>query len=231
MQPRQTFFVPAVNPLADSGLVLAGSNDDEIYYFSLGSRSTVPYVELFGGMYSNKILSWGEVVAVPPGEMVSVRNASFHKGDIAINTGRDYTEIPTRVTVPVPFKTNGDPRSVYEPQYPVDCRRAKRAYGVVAITVDTPVNITITGLWRESSYNTGFFPDGTPPGLSTYTEIVVIPANTKFGMFPLGLRAPNNIIPMCLPDSVTFTYTAAAGIIVAGDGTNNLEQAFYVLEY
>lgn len=168
---------------------------------------------------------------VPPGDMLVVENASYHRGDVAINSGRDYTEIPTRVTVPVNIKLDGtDPRSSYVMDFPVDCRRAKRAYGVINITVSVPFDILIEAAQRESSFVTGVIGDGTPTPINKYFESLTVPAFTKFGLFPLGLRAADTLTPMCLLDTATFSYSIPPGSIVVNP-LDNVNLAFYVLEY
>jgi hypothetical protein len=231
LQPRQTFFMPGVRPGQEAKNMRLSGGVKEPFYYSMSSRSTVPYVEISGGTKSNKLLSWGEVIMVPPGEMLTVKNASYHQGDVAINSGPDFVEIPTRVTVPVPFKITGtDPRLFYDVEFPVDCRRAKRAYGLVTLQLNVPVIITVEASQQESSFATGIVGDGTPAATPQYFEQLTIPPFTKFGLFPLGLRPSNDIIPMCLLDTAKFSYTLPPASLVP-DPTNNVNLAFYVLEY
>lgn len=234
LQPRQTFFMPGVQPGQDAKDMRLSGGIREPFYYSLSSRSTVPYVTISGGTKSNKLLSWGEIIMVPPGEMLSVKNSSYHQGDIAINSGRDYVEIPTRVTVPVPLGVVAGPgpgEVTRFATYPVDCRRAKRAYATIATLISSPGLVNILGVWRESSFNTSYdIALDTGPSLPQYIEQVTIPAFTKFGLFPLGKRAPDTITPMTLGDTAQFSFSYILADLIA-DPTNKIDEAFYTLEY
>lgn len=234
MQPRQTFFMPGIGPGQEAKNMRLSGGVREPFYYSLSSRSTVPYVTISGGTKSNKLLSWGEVIMVPPGEMLTVINSSYHQGDVAINSGRDYVEIPTRVTVPVPLVAVDGPvpgQRIRVARYPVDCRRAKRAYATIATLLSTPGLINIVGTWRESSFDTSYDTAlDTGPSLPQYIEQVTVPAFTKFGLFPLGKRAPDTITPMTLGDTAQFSFTFILADEIP-DPTNKIDEAFYTLEY
>jgi len=226
--------MPGVKPGQEAKNMRLSGGVKVPYYYSLSSRSTVPYVEISGGTKSNKLLSWGEVIMIPPGEMLTVKNASYHQGDIAINSGQDWVEAPTRVTVPVPLVVVAGPgigEATRIAQYPVDCRRAKRAYGTIATLISSPGIVNIQGFWRESSFNTSYdLVLDSGPSLPQYAEQVTIPAFTKFGLFPLGKRAPDTLTPMTLGDTAQFDFTYIVADIIA-DPTNKVDEAFYTLEY
>ena len=230
LQPRQTFFIPSIRPGQDSGMRLSGGVTIP-YYYSMSSRCTCPYVEISGGTKSNKLLSWGEVIMVPPGEQLTVKNLSYHTGDIAINSGQDWVEMPTRITVPVPWAPGTDPRVIYRPLFPVDCRRAKRAYATISMEVNAPVPILIQGFNRESSFITGTDSgDNVPIPSPSWFGSLTMPAFTQFGTFPLGLNPVNNISPMTLLDTASFLFQAPPATIVPNI-FNNLNLCFYTLEY
>jgi hypothetical protein len=228
LQPRQTFFMPYVQPGQEAKNMRLSGGVTEPYYYSLSSRSTVPYVEISGGTKSNKLLSWGEVIMVPPGEMLTVKNASYHQGDIAINSGQDWVEAPTRVTVPVPLNLTVVGLSLFiKTAFPVDCRRAKRAYATIDILLGALTPIAVVNKWRESSFNTTVAGYGGAPANPIFAEIVTIPAFTKFGLFPLGKMAADTITPMTLGDTAEFSYTIAPGTELGGVRS----ECFYTLEY
>lgn len=130
--------------------------------YSLSSLSNVPFVIFQGASGYAKKFSWGEIVEVPMGQMVTVQNASYHGGDIVINGGCDYFNRPARITVPVPMDLvtvidGGEPETFWQPRYPADVRLARRAYfiGNFAANADDPSFVTLVGKAFERSHNTG----------------------------------------------------------------------------
>ena len=123
--------------------VEAGSIGPGIY--SLGTRSTVPYIQIKGTNGFNKIASWGELIEVPKGQLATVANASHHAGDIFLNQGEEPGNMPARITIGTPFVENAqlaldDPQRL---QFPlgktatswIDCRRARTVYFVTSALV------------------------------------------------------------------------------------------------
>ena len=106
--------------------------------YSLAARSNVPFVTLVGSAGFRKTFTWGEIAEVPRGQMVTVRNASYHAGDIVINRGADYDNRPARITVPVELEVIDVPLeegSGYRTKFPVDARMARRAFLCVDASV------------------------------------------------------------------------------------------------
>lgn len=226
LQDRQSFFAPAIAPGQDSGMVLAADSDP--FYFSLSTRSTVPYVTIGDSSNTNKRITWGELTCVMPGQKVTVKNSSYHLGDIEISTGRDYTTIPTRVTVPVRMRSSqvGETDVRMETMWPCDCRRAKRAYFTIIAVFGANVLITFRNQWLESSFKTNInSTDDSGPAFNYVDYSVILPAATNVGQIPMGIEA-QMLAPMTLGDAVSasFTYNTVDTLI-------NQYLAFYTLEY
>jgi hypothetical protein len=208
-------------------------------WYSLSSLSTIPYVRLTGSHGAQKIFSWGELVYIPDGETAFVENMSCHRGDIFLNGGRDYSNIPSRITVPVPLVTIASPFEdtfFTYPQYPIDTRRAKRAYASLdVITSNTPTTIITTGKVINHNHNTynklqdiiTLFPDFFA-GVGYFSTWDISPPIINYGQFPLGYQAnfapdgnPHNLLDM---SSFLLVYPGG-GIITINDC------AYYTLEY
>lgn len=113
-------------------------------YYSLSTLSGVPYVQIAGGQGKEKLLSWGEMIHVPEGWLVSVLNASYHPGDVVLNSGQDYAAMPSALTVPASLTDDGNSQTnVQIPLWFCDVRRARRAY-YVADLVAGNAGATIT---------------------------------------------------------------------------------------
>ena len=97
-QPYSTFHAMDVARDRETNIKLSGGRTIPFIY-SLGINSTVPYVRLVGSSMGQKLFSWTEQIVVPAGEMVTVANASYHKGDIWIQSGVDPAALPARASV------------------------------------------------------------------------------------------------------------------------------------
>lgn len=211
LQPKGSFFAPAVPPLSVSSITLPGGPGPEPYYYSLGVDSTIPFVSLKGGGTTEKVISWGEMIEVLPGQTVTVKNESFMKGDIQINSGHDFAAKPERISVPVDVVgPEPDPNLLGITRlysvFPADTRRCRRAYLKFQCQAgNDAVSIQVLGKPQKHSF----------PGIDiftgqhTYTEIWAIPALTTAGSVPLGFGGvgSNTLEPMGLTDTAGFTLT------------------------
>lgn len=172
--------------------------------YSLNKRSNVPFVSLVGSAGYKKTISWGELVEVPCGQLVTVHNSSYHGGDIYINKGPDICNRPSRITVPVPlqviyttpFDEEGRRLAVYGGLYPCDTRAAKRAYACIDANVLPGVAAGLTFFIRgrrlDGSMNcanvlaTMAQPFG--PGVG-FMSAILFPPNTQLSYIPLGQGA------------------------------------------
>lgn len=162
--------------------------------YTLSSQSNVPYVVFIGASGYTKRFSWGEVVEVPKDQMVTVRNDSYHAGDIIINQGCDYFNRPARITVPVPMDLvtiidGGVPETFWQPRYPADVRLARRAYfvGNWASNALDPSFMTIVGKAFDRSHNTGNELSNLERGAG-YQKFDTIPAGFAPGPIAMGAQ-------------------------------------------
>jgi hypothetical protein len=207
--------------------------------YSLSSLATVPYVSFVGLGQHEKLFSWGELVEVPVGKMITVKNASYHQGDIFINAGQDYATLPSRVTVPVPvtdFGIDGGFHS-FATLFPVDTRRARRAYFVTEITV----NLGGSKYFRRGEARQHSLPQTVSPTLPVappffparsigYQEDVspIAPLGITRCYWPLGMCSSlsDDTRPHALLD------TAWPGFFLeVPDTIPNLNKTYFVLEY
>ncbi len=176
--------------------------------WSLSSLSNVPYITITGLGYS-KTFSWGELIDIPKNVMGQVVNASKHKGDIYINSGWDYANVPARITVPVPLVLRGaagefityplPPALPTFPafattMFPVDTRRARKAFLVMGL--NTPVG-------GEGYEGQEFIIVGQPntTSMNTYNSVVdltapFIPGNGYYSRYTLPPLTQGVIIPL-----------------------------------
>ena len=225
--------------------------------WSLSTLSSVPYARITGPGGFQKEFSWNEPIVVPEGTMGMLENSSFHPGDIVLNGGWDYGAAPRRVTVPVNlgFTSIGAPGQPPAgqfvplpmplagatfplgviPQWPVDTRRALRAYLAIewesADVGDDPVILafdipfTIRGFAAERSHNT--VNSNVPTGTGYITDWTGV-AGTRFGLIPLGYSAANGDggEPHALLDYASFEA------VIETPAFNLFRYtAYYVLEY
>src|SRR5258706_5191563 len=123
MQSQSNFFEAQVPPLQFAkSITLPGGK------YSLGADSTIPFISLQGGGSSQKVFTWGELIEVPAGQKIQVKNESFMVGDIQINSGLDYANKPGKISLPV--ETNTDVGAFFTtitPRFPADTRLCRRA--------------------------------------------------------------------------------------------------------
>lgn len=223
-QPQSQFFLPAVRPGETTRARLAGGK------YCLGTESTVPYVSLEGSGISQKVISWGEMVEVPKEQMVTIKNESFHQGDIAINSGWDYATRPGKITVPFQLLADGtiiDPLAIpafpftATPEFPLDCRLAKRAYVVAILNTDADdLLFTVIGQAKKHSFPVNAV-------FNFYTNIVTLPAFSAIEPIPLGSAlqvTPAAALPMALTDTAEFTVDITDAALFSPIW-------FYVVEY
>lgn len=197
-------------------------------YYSLSTLSTCPYASFIGLAGKEKIFSWGEIVHIPPGAAVRLKNASFHAGDVVVNSGRDFSTVPSRVTVPVRVKITSidEETDAVEPVYPADTRRCRRAYVAVDLTTGAAARtITFFSSIGPSKGGRSHNSETDEVGIAGYGTSVVIPPNTTAGVFPMGFLAETGpqTLPHALLDFTAFVFSKAPGASV--------KNVYYILEY
>ena len=231
IQPKSTFFAPAVKPLANSNIKLPGGKDKP-YYYCLGADSTIPFISMQGGGAAQKVVTWGEMIEVLPGQTVTVKNESYMEGDISVNSGHDFAAKPARISLPVNttqqlVPTFGGVLVLLSSTFPADTRTCRRGYLKFQIeTAITPVQIRFTGKPQKHS----FIGTDLITGLKTYTQEFISPAFTQAGSAPMGYGAQNglgNLEPMAFTDQVSWQLVY--GQVTPPVFINSL--FFYVLEY
>jgi hypothetical protein len=187
-------------------------------YYSLSSRSNVPYVEFAGSNGYTKTISWGEWAEIDCDQLVTIRNASAHGGDIFINSGIEPDPLPSRVTVPVRITPSGEFNLGMTPW--VDTRRAVRAYFVINAQGGALITVYGVSITSHATLNLNTGPGEPGPG---YKETHIIPPNVAWPLIPLGYRAMlgDDTRPHSLLDKATLTF-AGVGFQTA---------AYFVLEY
>lgn len=227
LQPYATFTafnVPANQPTT---IRLSGGKSIP-FVFQLGVNSTIPYVRLLGSSGGQKLFSWTEKIIVPPGEMVTVTNGSYHPGDIWIQSGWDPAVIPARVTVPVALiNLTNPPGDTARSAFALDTRRARRAFvggfGATADPAGLIMNISIQARGR-SHVSTPLPTEGGPPPI--YSTTVNTPVATVPGNIPLGINAHPSDTVHDLLDTAEFFATANDVMGLTGGGA-----AHFLLEY
>ena len=228
-QPYSSFQALNVQPEQTTDLKLSGGRKVP-YVYSLGVNSTIPYIRLIGGASSQKLFSWNEEIVVPPGQMVTVANASYHPGDIFMQSGVDPSAKAGRVTIPVTLQLVTVPGEddYFEPVFPVDTRRARRAFvtGFANVANVLPLySFYAIGISKNRSHTNDpalSFEGGQPR--ARYTNLIEIPPFTQPGLLPLGDRALPTDTVHTLLDVATFNYYDLQ--------TQSQSGAFhYVLEY
>jgi len=225
IQPFSNFQAISVPPSHPTTFRLSGGKTIP-YIYQLGVNSSVPYVRLLGSDIGQKLFSWNEKIIVPPQQMVTVENASFHVGDIHINSGWDPSALPARVTVPVNFDEVTGPDG-YLTRFPCDTRRARRAFlqGPEATTVN-PGEAEVTGRAVGRGHVVGlpaFTELGRP--VPEYVSTLTYPPATTLGLIPLGQNA--------LPGDSVHALLDTATVFIA-DGTPPTTRSgswYYVIEY
>lgn len=212
-----------MEPLAPTGFTLSGG-DTVPFVYSLGVNSTVPYVRVLTEG-SQKIFSWGEPIVVQPRVNATIVNASYHPGDIFIQSGSDPGAIPARVTIPVGLKYQNVAHTVLEGRFPVDVRRARRAFVAgFAVSTNAFKSFVVVAFARDRSHTiTPAFAFG-PPITAIYAWVQRIPPNTFMGLMSLGIERNPAGPASGLLDYIKFGYS---------DTTTRSESGsvYYVLEY
>lgn len=225
---QSSFDLGYFGPNQSNGATLSGPG-----VFSLSSRSNVPFVSLVGRSGFHKVFSWGEIVEVPQHEQCTVKNASYHGGDIVINAGADYDTRPAAITVPVNIvlvDIQGEDDPLYSGEYPADVRLARRAYFMMDAYSgeEDTVQITIIGKRQDGSHNT-FNQITFEPGTG-YQQEFDIPVTTEFGLVPLGKGSllGDDSRPMALLTTARV-FLSPTTAVFGGEG--GLFNAYYVMEY
>src|SRR5690349_21420548 len=180
---QNNYFVSDVKPMAVTGLMLSAGK------YCLGVDSTIPFVNFVGGGNVNKVFSWGEMIEVPEGQSVKVKNASFMAGDISINVGHDYAAKPERISTPLTLvQTDLDlfGLTTFKTIFPADTRRCRRAYLKFQLaTNEQTVLLNVVGRAKKHS-----FP-------STYTSIITgLTPFSYISSFTVGPASIGTTIPL-----------------------------------
>lgn len=229
LQPYSSFQAINVPPGQETNLKLSGGETIP-YRYSLGVNSSIPYIRLIGGNTSQKLFSWNEEIIVPPRQFVTVANASFHPGDIFMQSGVDPSAKPQRVTVPVTLNLVTVPGEddYFEPAFPLDTRRARRAFvtgfaNVANVLPNYPFYAIGISKGRSHATDPALSYEGGQPR-ARYTSLIDVPPFTQPGMLPLGDNALPTDTVHALLDMATFAWYDLQ--------TESQSGAFhYVLEY
>lgn len=220
--------------------------------YSLNKRSNVPFVTFVGASGFTKTITWGEFAEIPEGALVSVRNASYHGGDIFLNKGMDPCNRPSRITVPVTITLDnviaGSALLYAGVEFPVDTRGAKRAFINFDCQTSEETAVNVRGRRLDGSMKTanplGVFAAPYGPGVG-YVDQQLVPAGDTMAMIPLGQGAmngsdlPHSLLDACdvfivysTPPAFNLQFTfpvvpvgaVATGVLVT-------PPAWYVVEY
>jgi len=224
-QPYSTFTAIDVARDRETLIKLSGGRTIP-YIYSLGINSTVPYVKLVGSSMGQKLFSWTEQIIVPPGEMVTIANGSYHPGDIWIQSGADPSALPARVTVPVGLTQTEVGKGIFQnvPKFNLDTRRARRAFVQGIPDNSLAVEFTAQGISRLRSH---FVQPAIPAELRTPTFVstVTVPPGTP-GLLALGKDARPGDGVHALLDEASFLWADQISFPVGTSGA-----VYYVLEY
>ena len=241
IQPQNLYIAENVDAQTESKLRLPGGKNESRWY-SLGSQSTVPFVQFLGGGAVQKIFTWGEMVEVPPNQEVLVKNASLMRGDIIIVSGQDFAAKPRRITVPVTmFDANGNTgpwddfsvANVIVPEFPCDTRNCHEAYlDIILLGGDLDdTQITVQCQYSEFLHTYTALP-ATLPGLTAlWGKQNVLPPLTLTRRIPLGIAQdignwssePQSFLDVV--DTVIVNSPAQGAVGYIG------ETGFYTLNY
>jgi len=190
-------------------------------YYSLSSMSNVPYVSIVGSGGNEKTFSWGEIIYVAPGENARVKNASYHPGEITLNGGKDFCTMPGRITIPVSLTITNVPTFTFKTAFPLDTRRAKRAWLYLNTVADVGCSCSKIGKAVRRAHNTT---NTVSPGPGyTFVESIV---------------AGSQVLQIALGASSTGTGNDAMALLDTAELTMQnltvdprLASSYYVLEY
>lgn len=227
-QPLKTFVARNVQPQATSNIQLSGGKSRP-YHYSLASTSTVPFASVEGSGGIQKEFSWGEIIEIPPGITVNVRNSSRHAGDIIIQSGQDTSNTPARISFPIsfiPYGSSVDPYYFQQDGF-IDTRRARRCYWVFfAQEAPADFDITTLGYYAQHTAN----PEGNnifDTASWAFTQSII--AGDYVGYIPIGLSTTyptfvtDNVVPMMLADYQRIFFSQ--------QGDTPFSFNFAVLEY
>jgi hypothetical protein len=195
VQPQNLYIAPNVDAQTESKLRLPGGQDESFWY-SLGAQSTVPFVEFIGGGVVQKAFTWGEMVEVPAGQEVLVKNASLMRGDIFIQSGRDFVARPRRITVPVTMLDSGGGLGPWTDfgvlfavttEFPCDARNAHEAYLDIQLIGGDLDNAYIGILVQHTIFNHTYTAQIITPVTPLIAVTKIVPPNTVTWRIPLGI--------------------------------------------
>lgn len=205
--------------------------------YCLGTLSTVPYVAVSVGG-DTSVITWGDVVDVPKGEKASVKNASFHAGDVWLNTCTiTPSRTPAQITIPARFEVLSIMGTDFYVSRWVDVRGVRRAFlGLNELAAGNLTFVVSQIAERTESYGAGTF-------AASQGEVVFEQEARQFlNHIPLGVGAGlylNDAEGESLPDSrphvlldrvrvgVDKLLADPLGWLVAGQQID----AFFSLEY
>lgn len=227
--------------------------------YSLSRRANVPFVTLVGSAGFSKTLTWGESGVVPKNETVTVKNSSYHGGDIWLNKDVDPCNRPSRISVPVKYQVVQVPgiapaQYVWQADFPCDVRAAKRAYwnadALVQVAQVSGIDLYVRGRRLDGSMNTdnylGFYTAPYGPGVG-FLNYHNVPPSTEVSYIPLGQGAPpgDDTRPHMLLDAHDVFMNMGASntiddFVLSPASANQLPpptspfilyETFYVIEY
>lgn len=210
-QPLKTFVARNVPPQATSNIQLSGGKNKP-YYYSLASTSTIPFAAVEGSGGIQKEFSWGEVIEIPPGITVNVKNSSRHAGDIIIESGEDRSNTPARISFPISFTVLPGTTTFAQDGF-VDTRRARRCYWVfqqVVMPEEVDPLVSILGYYAQHTAN----PEGNNifDTASWIDDVKGLLPLQAIQQLPICLGADyqtqvaNNMLPMMLADYQRIFY-------------------------
>lgn len=225
-QPLKTFVARNVQPQAVSSIQLSGGKNKPFYY-SLASTSTIPFAAVEGSGGIQKEFSWGEIIEIPPGITVNVKNSSRHAGDIIIQSGTDHSNTPARISFPIAFAPFGDSGDLLQQTGFIDTRRARRCYWVnPGFEAELDSRVYILGYYAQHTAN----PEGNNIfDTASWLSAVFMNVGDAITYVPIGMGVDiptfttDNMLPMMLAD-----YQR---IMLEGLGDVAPFYSFVVLEY
>ena len=197
IQPQNMYIAENIDAMTESKLRLPGGKDRSRWY-SLGSQSTVPFVQFIGGGAVQKIFTWGEMVEVPAGQEVLVKSACLMRGDIIIEAGRDVAAKPRRITIPVtmldedgnegPWVDFSVDNSIV-PEFPCDTRNCHEAYLDISLTGGTENGsfIDIEVQYDNIIHTFTAQPAIVPVTAHQWAKVERVHPNTHYERIPLGI--------------------------------------------
>lgn len=209
----------------------------------LSPRSTVPYAQVDVLGYGGKEVSWGQLIEIPDDSQGTVKNSSFHAGDVifdAAGSGTGFVGFaPATITVPAQFilRSLGLWHSTL-----LDVRRARKAYLCIDTSITEPNNTSLQfRIYHQAPRRgTAFVPGTAAANAGAAIDVILFNGASTF-MLPLGFasgqtREPapgvsslQELRPMCFLDYLFVEYNEATpgNPIFAGGNVTS----FFLLEY